>query len=169
MGEQLYSKQLGRFLRSLQANGGGQLEPDSTIDASLFAVFYFGCFAPDDEMVVNTIKAIEENLAVGGGVARFQNDGYMRVSGEVTGNIWFICTLWLADYYIAAAKIADDLAKPLAMLRWIVKSALPSGVLAEQMNPLNGEHVSVSPLTWSHSTFIATVESYMRRKHELES
>ena len=167
MGERLYSKQLGRFLRSLQANGGGQLEPDSTIDASLFAVFYFGCFAPDNEMVVNTMKAIEENLAVGGGVARFQNDGYMRVSGEVAGNIWFICTLWLADYYIAAANSMNDLEKPLSMLRWIVRSALPSGVLAEQMNPLTGEHVSVSPLTWSHSTFVATVESYMRRKREL--
>ncbi|HEX2638993.1 MAG TPA: hypothetical protein VHL50_00400, partial [Pyrinomonadaceae bacterium] len=59
------------------------------------------------------------------------------------------------------------LRKPLAMLEWTVRSALPSGVLAEQMNPLTGEHISVSPLTWSHSTFIAAVESYLRRRREL--
>jgi oligosaccharide amylase len=169
MGERLYNKQLGRFLRSLQVGGGGQLEPDATIDASIFAVFYFGCFAPDDEMVVSTMTAIEKQLSVDGGVARFQNDGYMRVSGEVPGNIWFICTLWLAEYYIAAAKTAADLKKPLEMLEWTVRSALPSGVLAEQMNPLNGEHISVSPLTWSHSTFVGSVESYLRRKRELAS
>ena len=31
----------------------------------------------------------------------------MRKSDDVTGNAWFICTLWLAEYYIAMAKKAD--------------------------------------------------------------
>ena len=41
-------------------------------------------------------------------------------------------------------------------------------VLAEQVNPLTGEGVSVAPLTWSHSTFVATVVNYLRRLKELE-
>jgi hypothetical protein len=40
---------------------------------------------------------------------------------------------------------------------------LPSGVLAEQLNPLTGESISVSPLTWSHATYIATAHRILRR------
>jgi glucoamylase len=166
MREHLYSKELGRFLRALQSSGD-RFEPDSTIDASLFAVFYFGCFPANDETVVNTMNAIEEKLRVGGGVARFEHDGYMRVSNEIVGNPWFICTLWLADYYIASARSSGELGKALSILEWIAEKALPSGVLAEQLNPVTGEHVSVSPLTWSHSTFVATACNYLRKKEEL--
>ena len=166
MREHLYSAELGRFLRSLQFNGDESFEADTGIDASLFAVFYFGVFAPDDEMVLNTMQAVEKNLWLDteiGGVARFNDDGYMRVSNDVTGNAWFICTLWLADYRIAVAKKKADLKGVLEILEWTAKRALPSGVLAEQVNPLTGEPVSVSPLTWSHSTFVATVMNYLRK------
>lgn len=168
MRSHLYSKERGRFLRSLQDRGDGIMEPDATVDASLFAVFYLGCFDADDEMVKGTMAAVEKYLAVDGGIARFQNDGYMRVSDKVTGNAWFICTLWLAEYYIAAAVKKKDLEKALKLLEWTADRALPSGVLAEQLNPLNGDHISVSPLTWSHSTFAAAVLNYLRRANEFQ-
>ena len=116
------------------------------------------------------MKAVEEKLWIPteiGGVARFENDGYMRVSEKVTGNAWFICTLWLADYRIAIAKKKDDLKGVIEILEWVAKRALPSGVLAEQIDPLTGEHCSVSPLTWSHSTFVATVMKYREKFNEL--
>jgi GH15 family glucan-1,4-alpha-glucosidase len=169
MSEHLYSKELGRFIRSIQVNGDDSLAADTTIDASLFGSFYFGCYSPDDEKVVNTMRAIEENLAAGGGIARFQNDSYMRVSDQATGNPWFLCTLWLADYYIAAAKTAEDLGRALEIIEWTADHALPSGVLAEQMNPLTGEPVSVSPLTWSHSTFVATVMNYVQKSQQIQN
>jgi oligosaccharide amylase len=172
MRENLYSRKLGRFLRSLQFNGDEHYESDETIDASMFGIFYFGVFAPDDEMVKNTMRAVEEHLWIPteiGGVARFKNDGYMRVSDDVTGNAWFICTLWLADYRIAVAKKKEDLKGALEILEWTCKRALPSGVLAEQVNPLTGEHASVSPLTWSHSTFVATVVNYLKKLRDLEN
>jgi GH15 family glucan-1,4-alpha-glucosidase len=87
----------------------------------------------------------------------------MRITQDVTGNPWFICTLWLADYRIAKAKKKEDLKGAQEILEWTVKRALPSGVLAEQVNPLTGEGVSVSPLTWSHSTFVATVINYLNK------
>ena len=90
----------------------------------------------------------------------------MRTSETAAGNAWFICTLWLAEYYTAAARSADELKKTIGILTWVAKSALPSGVLAEQINPVTGEHVSVSPLTWSHSTFIAAVENYLEKADE---
>jgi hypothetical protein len=46
--------------------------------------------------------------------------------------------------------------------------ALPSGVLAEQVNPYTDEPLSVSPLTWSHSQFILTIQFYLERLLKLE-
>ena len=170
MREYLYSEEKKRFLRALNSNDDENFEADETIDASMFGIFYFGAFDPDDEMVKNTMLAIKENLWVEGeigGVARFNDDGYMRVSDEFTGNPWVICTLWLADYRIAAAENRDDLKGAAEILELTAKQALESGVLAEQISPVDGAPVSVSPLTWSHSTFVATVENYLRRFKEL--
>ncbi len=171
MREHLYSREHNRFLRSLQFHGDEHYEADSTIDASMFGVFYFGALDVHDEMVKTTMRAIEKHLWVKGetgGVARFQNDGYMRVSQDVTGNAWFICTLWLADYRIDVAKKKADLKGVIEILEWTVKNSLPSGVLAEQVHPFDGSPVSVSPLTWSHSTFVATVQNYLKKLNELK-
>ena len=160
----LYSDELGRFLRSLNANGDDSLTPDATIDASLFGTFYFGCFDADDPMVVGTMNAIEQKLSNQGigGIARFENDGYMRECEGIVGNSWIICTLWLAEYKIAIG----DLSAALKLIDWVTDQALPSGVLPEQVDPITGKHLSVSPLTWSHSTFVATVNSYVRKLQE---
>lgn len=172
MREHLYSAEHGRFLRSLQANGDDELTPDPTVDASLFGVFYFDCFDADDAMTAGTMAAVESSLInreAFGGVARFEGDGYMLESEGITGNSWIICTLWLAEYYIANAKTPDDLAPALAALEWVAERALPSGVLPEQIDPVTGKHLSVSPLTWSHSTFVATVHSYSKKLGVLRS
>jgi oligosaccharide amylase len=167
MSEHLFSSRNGRFLRGLAADTAGHLHEDANVDASLFGLFYFGCFEADDERVAATMSAVEERLSSGGGIARFENDDYMRTEPSSVGNPWFICTLWLAEYYIALARSEADLVKPLGMLQWTASAALPSGVLAEQLDPRSGEPVSVSPLTWSHSTFVATVHSYLRKRKML--
>ncbi len=90
-------------------------EVDETVDASLYAIYKFHLFEADDPRVVSTMKAVEEKLWVKtgvGGVARYENDYYHRISNDIAnvpGNPWFICTLWLADYYIACAKTPEDL------------------------------------------------------------
>jgi oligosaccharide amylase len=170
--EHLYSRELGRFLRGLQFHGDEHYEPDATVDASLFAAFYFAAFDAKDELVKNTMRAVEEKLWIKsdiGGVARFENDGYMRVSNDSAGNAWFICTLWMAEYYIARAETWEDLQKALEILNWTARRALPSGVLAEQVHPATGEPVSVAPLTWSHSTFVATVTNYLHKLKEFNN
>lgn len=161
MSDHLYSPSLGRFLRSLEADAADNLSSDATVDASLFGIFYFGCFTADDPRVGGTMRAVEDKLlnrGLYGGVARFEGDGYMRVSERYPGNSWFICTLWLAEWYIALG----ELDKALKLLDSIPPLACPSGVLAEQYDPDTGEPLSVSPLTWSHSTYVATVHSYLR-------
>jgi oligosaccharide amylase len=171
MREHLYSPKHGRFLRGLHFHGDENYEADTTIDASLFGTFYFGAFTADDEMVKNTMQAVEDKLWIKteiGGAGRFEADDYMRVEDDSNGNAWFICTLWLADYYIARAATKTDLGKALEILDWTTKRALPSGVLAEQVHPTTGEPISVAPLTWSHSTFVATVINYLRAIKNVE-
>lgn len=167
MGANLFDPRLGRFVRSINVNSDGTSQADATVDVSLFGTFYFGCFAADDQRVVSTMKAIEEKLSVRNGIARFENDGYMRTSGDVVGNAWFLSSLWLAEFYIAIARSADDLTVPLSILKKITSQARPSGVLPEQIDAATGAHTSVSPLTWSHSTYVATVESYLSKVREL--
>ncbi len=175
MREHLYSQKLGRFLRGLQYNGDENFEADTILDASLFGAFYFGAFDADDELVQNTIRAIEKTLWIKtdvGGVARFERDDYMQVCEDfeqIAGNPWFICTLWLAEYRIAVAKNENDLRGAIEILEWATKRALPSGVLAEQIHPETGEPLSVAPLTWSHSTFVAAVNNYLQKKKILDA
>jgi oligosaccharide amylase len=167
---QLYDEKLGRFMRGLLADRDA-LVPDETLDASLFALFYFRCFDANDPAVASTMRAVEQRLtnAEFGGVGRYENDGYMRVLQQGRGNSWFTCTLWLAEYHIAKASFVDDLQPALDILRWTVDRALPSGVLAEQVDPQTGEGASVSPLTWSHSTFVAVVHTYLARLAEMQT
>ena len=170
MRKHLYSKELGRFLRSLETQDDVNFRADTTVGASMFAAFFFGAFDANDPLIESTMRAVEARLWIPtaiGGVARFEYDAYMRVTNDVTGNPWFICTLWLASYRIAIAKSVEDLKGVLEILEWTAERALPSGVLAEQINPLTGEPVSVSPLTWSHSTFVETVASYLKKLRHL--
>ncbi|HUR99650.1 MAG TPA: glycoside hydrolase family 15 protein [Pyrinomonadaceae bacterium] len=165
----LFDAKLGRFIRSLQFDHDDKYERDTTVDASLFGTFYFGAFAPGDEMVVRTMAAVAEKLSVAGGIARFENDGYMRTSADVVGNAWFICTLWLAEFLVASATCISDLEKALAIFRQVALLARPSGVLSEQIDPATGAQASVAPLTWSHSTYVAAVQNYLRKRRELKT
>ncbi|MEW6109537.1 MAG: glycoside hydrolase family 15 protein [Nitrospirota bacterium] len=173
MSKYLYSNQHKRFLKTIIPLKTGSFDVDPTIDASIYAPFYFGVFEPDDEMVVNTMNAIKAELWVKtgiGGIARYTGDSYHKVEDDikkVPGNPWFICTLWLAQWYIAMAKDTEELKDALTILEWVASRALPSGVLAEQVHPATNQPLSVSPLTWSHAAFVATVLEYMNKLEKI--
>jgi len=61
------------------------------------------------------------------------------------------------------------MAPALEIMKWVSDHALPSGVLAEQINPLTGEALSVSPLTWSHATFVASTQRLLRRMARMKA
>ncbi|MDF2963234.1 MAG: hypothetical protein K0S39_4969 [Paenibacillus sp.] len=167
---QLYSEQEKRFIRSLYWNREKSVyEPDLTIDASMYALFDFEMFDADDPRIAATMKAIRNHLWVQsevGGIARYSNDYYHQVTkdvGRVPGNPWFICTLWYAEWVIAVAKTEEELKEAADLIRWTMNHALPSGVLAEQVHPFTGQPMSVSPLTWSHASFIKVVQEYLSK------
>ena len=171
MDRYLYLEKERRFARMINFKEDGSIEVDATVDASLYGSFAFGAYSPEDEKVKNTMEQVYDKLwnkNSGGGLARYENDAYYRVSKEGFGNPWFITTLWLAQYYIAVAKEKKELEKALAIMDWVADHALPSGVLAEQINPYTHEPLSVSPLTWSHGTYIAVVQEYLNKLIEIE-
>ena len=165
----LWSPEAGCFARTINKREDGGWDVDPTVDAALYSLWYFGMFVPNDPKIVATMDTVRERLWVKtdvGGVARYENDYYHQVSQDienVPGNPWFICTLWLAQWYIATAQTAEDLEPALEILEWAAAHALPSGVMAEQVHPYTNEPLSVSPLTWSHATLVMAVREYVAR------
>ena len=123
-------------------------------------------FEPEDPRIVSMMQTMRERLWVRtdvGGMARYENDYYHQISNDVKkvpGNPWFICTLWLAQWLISVAQVPEDLEEPLQLIEWAATRTLPSGVMAEQVHPYSNEPLSVSPLTWSHATYVATIQQY---------
>jgi len=166
----MWREDVRRFARGLNVHwGDARNAMDLTIDASLYGLFYFGMYAADDWRIESTMEAVRQRLWVKtnvGGMARYENDYYHQVRHDienVAGNPWFICTLWLAQWHIAKAQSVEGLRPALEILEWVARHALPSGVLAEQVHPDTGAPLSVSPLTWSHGTFVAAVMEYLNK------
>lgn len=169
MRKHLWLENEGRFARGLLIDG----RLDKTVDASAFATFYFDVFPAESAMVTGTMRAVRERLWVGtdtGGVARYENDGYHRISDEtekVPGNPWIICTLWLAEHAIATAATVEELQSALDLVRWARAKATPSLVLPEQIDPYDGQPLSVAPLTWSHAQVVSVILGYLERMRSL--
>lgn len=163
----LYCHKEGWFGRGIVCEGR-QDRRDPTLDASVLGLVLFGSHDCSDSRVASTMQAMERRLWVKGpigGLARYEEDAYQRTYfGEgVAGNPWLISTLWLAQYKIAAARDRKSLQEILPLLLWAVERTLPSGVLPEQVHPVTGEFLSVSPLTWSHAAFVAAVLDYVEK------
>ena len=163
----------GRFLRRIVVLPNGSIEPDLTLDASITGLYQFGMFDAGSDEIRRTMEAIEARLVLKsavGGAARYENDYYHQVSHDlanVPGNPWFICACWLAEYHIARATTLEELHQALGWLEWVRAHALPSGVLAEQVDPYSGAPLSVSPLTWSHAEYVAAVRWYAGKHRRL--
>ncbi|MCH9023569.1 MAG: hypothetical protein IID32_12525 [Planctomycetes bacterium] len=88
---------------------------------------------------------------------------------DIPGNPWIITTLWHAQWRLALAKNEEDLKEVKEYIEWAAKQANEAGIMPEQVNPFNGEPLSVAPLTWSHSTFVDTVLQYDKKMKELKN
>jgi glucoamylase len=163
----LYCAKTGCFARGILFVEETQRR-DTSLDASLLGLVLFGGYDPADPRIVRTVKAIEERLWVKGigGLARYEGDSYQSARGA-PANPWIVCTLWLAQYRIALAHDSKTLEQALSLLQWVQTHALASGVLPEQVNAEDGTYPSVSPLTWSHATFVATLLDYIDKAQVL--
>lgn len=134
----------------------GEVIYDDTLDmSSIFGSFMFGLFPVDSPEMARSVAAVEETFgskeAIG--LPRYQNDTYCRVDPSTNGNWWVITTLWMAQYYLEIGN-ADEARRILA---WVKDHSGTTGILPEQLNPIDERFVSVAPLTWSHAEYVATL------------
>jgi GH15 family glucan-1,4-alpha-glucosidase len=153
---------------------GNGYELDEVIDISLLGLTILEALPARDPRMVETMEAIRQQLWLKTpveGCARYQNDVYQQPDDsprDIPGNPWFISTLWLGEYFIARAENLQELHEALPYLEWCGDNALPSGVLAQEVHPVNSSPLSVSPLTWSHSAFVWTVLQYTEKFNSLK-
>ncbi len=163
----LWDEPSARFARRIECRPDNTMIKDTTIDSSLYALFAYGAFSPDDPRIVSTMRQVVSRLWVQtevGGLARYENDYYFRRSDDIAkipGNPWFICTLWAAQYHLRRACNRKDLLTPMELILWAAKHATESGIFPEQLDPYTGNPLSVSPLTWSHAEFVNAVLDYL--------
>lgn len=145
---------------------------ETILDASSFyGPFRFGVMSADDPRMKEAFEMFKNKLSLGiniGGIARYEGDKYSYVEGGSVGNPWFVTTLWFAQYKIAVATSATELAEVAKDIEWTAKYAC-SGMLSEQLNPNTGEPISATPLTWSHAEFVRTVIEYDKKMKSLNS
>jgi GH15 family glucan-1,4-alpha-glucosidase len=134
----------------------GNLQFDDTLDvSSLYGVMMYGYHTSNDSMH-NTVTLIESTLlnqSPSGGSPRYEHDNYFACDPPYMGNPWFVTTLWMAQYYLRV----DRAGKARELVEWTLAHALESGVLSEQVNPTDGQILSVTPLVWSHAELINTI------------
>jgi GH15 family glucan-1,4-alpha-glucosidase len=163
----------GNLCRSLIPSHSGW-QRDSTPDASFFLLPLLNIFPLKGDELLPFLCQIERELWVKtkiGGVSRYKGDWYFRQSEDlenIPGNPWYICTMWLAEWYIEKAKSLEELKNCLKFFQWAKEHSLPTGILPEQVHPLTGEPLSVAPLTWSHISFMSAVLRYLKKRRGFE-
>lgn len=152
----LFNQDRQTFHRGINV-ANGQVEYDTLIDtSSVFSAFMFGLFAADSPEVkasIQTLKTTFNTSDENPGLPRHEDDDYRRTKNNVQGNWWFITTLWQAQYDIENGNLesAENI------LKWVKDRALPTGMLGEQVDPVDGAIVAPAPLTWSHAEYVATL------------
>lgn len=167
--EHLYDDTAKMFVKQIIPQEAADPIIDHTVDASsFFGPIYFGVVAVNDVRVRKAFDVLNERLRVAGaGYMRYEGDTYYTMQEAGTPNPWVITTLWMARYRMMAAETVTELEAVGDILDWVASQASVSGMLAEQMHPHTGEHLSTAPLVWSHAEFVTATLDYLAKHHEL--
>ncbi len=134
-----------------------EITKDSTIDTSAtFGTFMFGLFNVESHELTASIATVKELFGVNQGaigLPRYENDDYRRTHSDVTGNYWFITSMWLAQYDADTGKKE----KAFEILDWVKSHALSTGMMSEQVDPVTNEIISPAPLTWTQAEYLSTL------------
>lgn len=152
----LYNEERGTFYKGIFTDNN-RFDKDATIDASaIFGASLFGLFDNDGPQLSSAIKTLKEVFQYSRqrpGLPRYENDPYRRTDDSVTGNWWFISSLWHAQSLIGDGNESEAI----SILDWTKAHALTTGMLGEQVDPTNETSVAPAPLTWSHAEYMSTI------------
>jgi GH15 family glucan-1,4-alpha-glucosidase len=132
------------------------------LDASLLLAPLVRFLPPDDERIVNTVKAIADELTVDGLVLRYRveetDDGMKGEEGAFA-----ICSFWLVS---ALAEIGEH-RHARELCEKLLGYASPLGLYAEEIEPRSGRHLGNFPQAFTHLALINAVMHVIRADHEL--
>ncbi len=152
----LFNSERQAFYKGLIIKNG-QIEYNDTIDNSaIFGAFMYELFEVDSDELKSAMRTSREVFGMtrqNPALPRYENDYYQRVSESITGNWWFITSIWMAQYM----NETGDKDEAEVVFDWVNSQALSTGVLSEQISPLNNDLISVAPLTWSHAEFVSAM------------
>jgi len=155
--KEAYDKEVGYFLRRF----GGTVNGDRNIDASLLALVWpFEIIKANDSRMINTVKAIEDNITDDKGVYRYQFDEYegeiedMDLHYKMGAGAWPLLTFWMS---IIQSKMGNR--EKAEKYFWLVLDRIDDLLIPEQIFSKGDPRIGVKPLLWSHAMFIhAAVE-----------
>lgn len=143
-----YDKGAGRFLRNK-----GKDVVDRNVDASLLGLVWpFEIVKPDDPRMINTLKKMEKEIVILGGVHRYENDYYDgEGSGKEGSGAWPLLNFWMSIYWY----LRDNKEKAEKYFNWVLERLDKDGYgnyIPEQI--FEDDRRGVYPLAWSHAMFV---------------
>jgi GH15 family glucan-1,4-alpha-glucosidase len=154
--KRLFNPKRGMFYKGVTAHPDG-LERDGTIDvSSFFGAFMYGLFPTGSSEIMDSLQTLRQTFGVSLSrpvLPRYENDNYQRTDNSTLGNLWYVTSLWLAQYAVETG----DTGYYEAVLDWIERRLDATGIMAEQLSPDGSQAVSVSPLIWSHAEYLTTI------------
>jgi GH15 family glucan-1,4-alpha-glucosidase len=130
-----------------------QFYGSNNLDASLLLAVLVRFLPPDDERIRKTVLAIADELTVHGLVLRYRtdetDDGFSGEEGTFT-----ICTFWL----VSALCEIGEYQRARELCAKLLSFAGSLDLYAEEIDPVNGNHLGNFPQAFTHLALINAVQ-----------
>ena len=125
-----------------------------TVDASLLQLPQVGFCKPDDERMLGTVAAIEQDLMVDGLLLRYRTEA--GVDGLPPGEHPFLaCSFWLVEQY----ALSDRIPEAIVLMDRLVGLTNDLGLLSEEYAVKEGRQAGNTPQALSHLALVRAADA----------
>ncbi len=126
------------------------------VDAALLLIPTVGFLPYDDERVLGTVRAVEEDLLRDGFVLRYRTDsGVDGLSGRE--NPFLACSWWLVEAYARCGRLDDAR----ALMERLIGVLNDVGLVSEEYDPGTDRLVGNFPQAFSHLALVGAAQALM--------
>lgn len=126
------------------------------LDASILVLPLVGFLPADDQRMLSTVAAVQEELLHDGFVLRYAGDGLGDVDGlPGTEGAFLPCSFWLADNLVLQGRVDEGR----ALFDRLVDVANDVGLLAEEYDPVARRQLGNFPQAFTHLALVTTAHN----------